>query len=245
MLSIFKKRYGKEVDFSLLGTDMHSHLLPGIDDGSPDVPMSDQLIQGLLSLGYKKLITTPHVISDLYPNNPTTISSAFHRLKSETGISQTSFPLQYAAEYMLDESFDKFITNGSLLCIKDKYVLVEFSFISPPPNFKQKLFELQLNNYQPILAHPERYMYFFQNRSVFEELRSHGCLFAVNLLSFTGHYGKATTDLANYLLKKNFIEFLGTDLHHPRHLEALRNASQLNSVIRTLADSGNLLNPRL
>ncbi|HKP32616.1 MAG TPA: CpsB/CapC family capsule biosynthesis tyrosine phosphatase [Chitinophagaceae bacterium] len=245
MISFFKRRFGKDVDFSPLGTDMHSHLLPGIDDGSPDVATSDELIKGLQSLGYGKLITTPHVISDLYPNNTSTISAAYQKLKSETKIPQASFPVEYAAEYMLDENFDKHITDGSLLCIKEKYVLVEFSFISPPPNFKQKLFELQLNHYTPVLAHPERYLYFLHDKQIFEDLRSHGCLFAVNLLSFLGYYGKPTAELANYFLKKNYIELLGTDLHHPRHLEVLRNGSQLSSVIGNLTDSGNLLNPRL
>src|SRR4029453_17249681 len=103
MLSIFKKTRTKSVDFSQLGTDMHSHLLPGIDDGSPDVQMSDLLIKGLLDLGYKKLITTPHVMADLYPNTPSTIQAAFDRLKVETQLSSVNFPVKPAAEFMLDD----------------------------------------------------------------------------------------------------------------------------------------------
>ncbi len=246
MFSIFKKSKSVATDLSGLVTDMHSHLLPGIDDGSPDVETSDILIKGLLDLGYKKLITTPHVMSDLYPNTESTIDSSFKNLKQHSSVSRVSFPLQYAAEYFLDEHFDKLLKDGKeLLCITNKVVLVEFSFVAPPGDYKSKIFELQIQGYQPVLAHPERYLYFAGNKLIFDELKTIGCRFAVNLLSFTGYYGKPAADLANYFIKKNYIDLVGTDLHHPRHLDSLRNAPQLESVVKGLLDKGNLMNPKL
>ena len=246
MFSIFKKKKSEEVQFSQLGTDMHSHLLPGIDDGSPDVQMSDLLIKGLVDLGYKKLITTPHVMADLYPNTPSTIRTAFDRLKGETQLSSVNFPIRTAAEFMLDDGFDRLLANsGSLLTIGNNMVLVEFSFAAPSADYKEKIFEIQLRGYVPVLAHPERYLYWVGNKQVYEELKTSGCLFAINMLSFTGYYGKPCLDLAHYFLKNNYISFLGTDLHHLGHLEALQRAHQLMPVINQLLDKGTLQNPLL
>ena len=246
MFSIFQRKRSTRVNFSQLATDMHSHLLPGIDDGASDVMMSDELIKGMLDLGYKKLITTPHVMADIYPNTPSTIAAAYEKLKKKSQVSQVNFPLQTAAEYLLDERLDKMLQQSEpLLCISDKMVLIEFSFVAPPADYKEKIFQLQMHGYLPVLAHPERYLYWGGNRLVIDELKTSGCLFAVNMLSLIGHYGKPPLDISNYLLKKNYIDFLGTDVHHPRHLEALRSAHQLMPVINQLLDGGGLLNPRL
>ena len=230
-----------------MATDMHSHLLPGIDDGSPDAHTSDVLIKGLMELGYKKLVTTPHIMADVYPNTPSTINSAYARLRNETHLSPINFPvLPGAAEYLLDDGFDQLLKHPEpLLCISAQLVLVEFSFIAPPVDYKEKLFQLQLRGYQPVLAHPERYLYWAGNKKVFDQLKTEGCLFAVNLLSLAGHYGKPALELSQYLVKKNYIDFLGTDLHHERHLELLQKSHQLMPIINHLLDDGNLQNPTL
>jgi tyrosine-protein phosphatase YwqE len=246
MLSIFKKSLPRRVDFSPLVTDMHSHLLPGIDDGAPDVQTSDVLIKGLIELGFSKLITTPHIMADIYPNNYSVIEKTYQHLRSNTELPTVGFPVTPAAEYLLDDGFDELIKEQqSLLPIKDNLVLVEFSFAAPPNDYKEKIFQMQLSGYHPVLAHPERYLYWYGNKRIMDEFKTIGCLLAVNILSFTGYYGKASLDLANILLKKNYVDFLGTDLHHMRHLEALQQSQQVMPVINQLLDKGNLLNPRL
>lgn len=243
MLSIFKKKSSSNIDYSAVGTDMHSHLLPGIDDGSAAAEDSLAFMKGLQELGYKKFVTTPHIMADLYPNTTATIEAAFEKIKQAGG---NDVPLMPAAEYMLDESFDELIRRGvQLRCIHESTVLVEFSFVTAPLDFKEKIFNLQMSGYQPLLAHPERYLYFSGNKAVYDELKSAGCQFAVNLLSFTGYYGKGSTELAQYLFKKDYIDYLGTDLHHQRHLDALRQAHAAMPVIQKLADSGKLMNGKL
>ncbi len=243
MISIFKKRSSSAVDFSAVGTDMHSHLLPGIDDGATDTGQSLELIQGLQDLGFKKFITTPHVMTGLYPNSTATIQAAYGKLKGAGG---DDLPVKAAAEYFLDEHFDELVKNNEpLLCINDKTVLVEFSFVTTPMNYKERLFELQLRGYQPLLAHPERYLYFANNRKVYDEFKDAGCQFACNILSFTGYYGKQPVELANFLLRKDYIDFLGTDLHHHRHLDALRKAQAVMPVVQKLRDAGRLMNSHL
>ena len=246
MFSIFKKKYTAKTDFSGLRTDMHSHLLPAIDDGAADVPDSIELINGLLDLGYEKFITTPHIFWDMYKNDAATIGSAHQVLKKEMDILHMTTPLMTAAEYYLDDYFDSLLEMKTpLLTIKDKMVLVEFSFIAPSANFKQQMFQMQINGYQPVLAHPERYLYFANNKKTLDDLRSAGCLFQLNLLSLTGYYGKPTNELARYLIKMDYIDLLGTDLHHLRHLEALRFSPHLMSTVAALLDSGRILNPTL
>jgi len=246
MLSIFKKKSARSVDFSPLVADMHSHLLPGIDDGSTDVQNSDLLIKGLTDLGFSKLITTPHVMADIYPNNNSIIENTYQVLKRNSQVSSVNFPVTPAAEYLLDDGFDQLLTQKEpLLAIKDNIVLVEFSFAAPPNEFKEKIFQMQLHGYQPVIAHPERYLYWYGDKKIMDQFKTIGCFLAVNILSFTGYYGKPSLELANFLLKKNYIDFLGTDLHHIRHLEALQQAYQLMPVIAQLLDKGNLQNPRL
>ena len=247
MFSIFKKKQPVGVvDLSGLKTDMHSHLLPGIDDGSPDVVTSIELIQGLQDLGYQKFITTPHILLGMYDNDPQTIGHAHKKLREEIQSRKIVVDIAAAAEYFLDDHFENLLNEKTaFLTIKDNLVLVEFSFIDISANYKKLLFNLQIQGYQPILAHPERYVYLSRNLHIFDELKSAGCLFQLNLLSLAGGYGKPTMELAQVLLKKDYIDLIGTDLHHSRHLQALRNSPQVMPVINKLLDAGRLLNPSL
>ena len=242
MFSLFNKKKSHNIDFSIIGTDMHSHLLPGIDDGSPDTEISTRLIKGLMDLGYKKFITTPHVMQDLYLNSPATIHSAHDFLKES--LQTFSVDIRPAAEYFMDNYFDQLLEkNEPLLTLKDNLVLVEFSFVNPPINVQETLFQMQIKGYQPVLAHPERYTYLLRNKAFYDTLKNAGCLFQLNLLSLTNYYGKEAADLASYLINKDYINIVGTDLHHERHLEALRNyPSAAFTTIQRMADRGKIMN---
>jgi protein-tyrosine phosphatase len=243
MFSIFKRKYPlKEVDFSAIKTDMHSHLVPGIDDGSPDTATSVTLKKGLEALGFAQFITTPHIMWDMYKNTTETIEDALQQLQQEPNQQN----IRPAAEYFMDEYFDGLVNRDEpLLTISAKKVLVEFSFVSPPMDLKEKLFNLQMKGYQPILAHPERYQYFSGKKSMYDDFKSMDCLFQVNLLSLSGYYGKIPAELASYLISKKYIDFVGTDLHHQRHLEALQNSKGILHPVSQLLDSGKLQNPSL
>jgi protein-tyrosine phosphatase len=247
MFSIFKKKKKTAtVDLSGIGTDMHSHLLPGIDDGSTDVDTSLQLINGLRDLGYRNLITTPHIMWDMYKNDVSTIEPAKQQVQQALTATASPVALHAAAEYFLDDHFDQLLEkNVPLLTIKDNWLLVEFSFVTAPMNYKEKLFNLQIKGYKPILAHPERYLYIRPETGWYDELKTEGCYFQVNLLSLSGYYGKAAYELARFLLKKQYIDLLGTDMHHTRHLQALQQAGHIMAPVNSLLDSGKLLNTTL
>jgi protein-tyrosine phosphatase len=247
MLKIFSKTKtsGAHADFSMLNADMHSHLIPGIDDGSPDMETSLQLIRGLSQLGYKKLITTPHIMGDMYKNEREDILKRLSALTAAVHTEGLQVEIHAAAEYFLDDFIaDKIKKNEPLLTISGKMVLVEFSLAHPSLSLKDILFDLQMQGYQPIIAHPERYIYLENHKAFYDELKDIGCLFQLNLLSLSSYYGRTAHDLAQYLIRKGYYDLVGTDLHHVRHLEALRNPS-LTAPLQKLLESGKIRNAEL
>src|SRR6185369_2068019 len=241
----FKKKISAPPVFDLIKADMHSHLLPGIDDGAPDVETSIRLIKGLRQLGYKKLITTPHILWDLYKNTNEIISEKFELLRQKLQEENVDVELEAAAEYYIDDHLEQLLSRKEpLLSFGNKLVLVEFSLASAPFDLKEVLFEMQLQGYYPVIAHPERYTYKAGQKFFFYELKVIGCLFQLNILSLTNHYGSDTTELAGYLCKKGYYDLIGTDLHHSRHLDALQHSS-ISSQLKRLLDSGKIQNPNL
>jgi protein-tyrosine phosphatase len=246
MFSFFKRKHSESgAGLEGLRSDMHSHLIPGIDDGSPDVDTSIRLIRGMTELGYKKIITTPHINADSYPNTPAVIREGHAAVTAELKKQNIGVEFHAAAEYLLDDGFSRTLeTGGEFLTLKDNLILVEFSFVVPAMNIKDILFQLQLKGYQPVLAHPERYLYFAANKGWYDQLRDAGCLFQLNLLSFRGHYGKDSQQLADWLIKKGYVELLGTDLHRAQHLEGL-DSSRIRDKVSALLDTGKIMNPEL
>jgi len=223
MFSIFKKKVptNNSAYFPIV-TDIHSHILPGIDDGSPDIETSLFLIDGLIKLGIKQSVATPHIIGDLYRNDASSINNSLSLLKKTLLEKQINFKVSAAAEYMLDAYFLELLsTKIPLLTIKDNLVLTEFSYADKPYNVEQIVFAIITEGYQPILAHPERYGYYHNDFKQYNFLYELGFLFQVNLLSLTGYYGKPAAKAASYLIKNNLASFVATDLHHERHLNAL------------------------
>ncbi len=202
--------------------DIHSHLLPGIDDGSPDLDTSIELIQKMSSYGIKNFVTTPHILGEMYPNTPEIIKEKLQLVQEELKKRNiTDINIDAAAEYMLDEQFSIILEEGELLTIKGNLVLVEMSYFSPPINLFEILFQLQLKGYKPILAHPERYNSYHTDFRMYQKLKNAGCLFQLNLLSLTEHYGKYVQKTTDRLLKENMYDFVGTDTHHINHLKLL------------------------
>lgn len=240
-----KKKEETVLDLGWLHADMHSHLLPGIDDGSGNMAVSLDLIKGLQNFGYKKIITTPHILWEIYPNTRENITQSLGWLKEAVQEEGIDIELHAAAEYFIDEHFQEELkAKVPLLTVSGNKVLVEFSMVTAPMDLQQVLFELQIQNYHPIIAHPERYVYLSSRKELFDELKDAGYSFQLNLLSLTGYYGKAVQELAEYLCKKDYYDYAGTDMHHERHLQMLQKLSSSASFAR-LRDSGVLKNAEL
>jgi tyrosine-protein phosphatase YwqE len=248
MFQLFKKKTNSSAvpfPFSKLEVDMHSHIIPGVDDGSADMETSLELIRGMAELGYRKLIATPHIMWDMYRNTPELLRERLTLVQE--AVKKEGLPVEIfvAAEYYLDEHVEELLRNKEpLLTISGNKVLTEFSMAFPSLNIRELLFNLQMEGYQPVIAHPERYVYLNHNKGFYDELRDAGCLFQLNLLSVTGYYGRSVLELAQYLLKKGYYDIIGTDLHHEGHLARLRSL-QADSSLQDLMDSGKLLNSSL
>ena len=201
---------------------MHSHILPGIDDGSPDVETSIALVRGLMEMGITRSVASPHVICDIYRNTPATIGAALETLQNAIKKEGLDFTVSAAAEYMLDPYFFELLqSEAGLLTIKDNLVLTEFSFGFMPESPKQMSFAILTAGYTPILAHPERYAYYHKNYNAYHILQELGFVLQVNLLSVTGYYGPQVAKAAKYIIQNGLASFVGTDLHHQRHMDAM------------------------
>lgn len=236
MFGLFKKRKEQQpsLNFDAIGVDMHSHVLPGIDDGAKDPQESIALIRTMMSLGIKKIIATPHVMNDYYRNTPTTIKDALAILKAELIKENIDIPVEASAEYFFDEIFIDLVERDELLPICKKYILFEFSFVSPPPVFIPTLQKLKDRGYQPILAHPERYPYYTLDQ--YKNLKAWGCMLQLNTISLTGYYGRETKSVAEDLVDNHLVDFISSDMHATRHADAFIKSLEMPYVQRLLAD---------
>ena len=237
MFSFFKSQpKNARRDFAHIGVDMHSHLIPGIDDGAKNLDDSLALIGRLQDLGFQKIITTPHVYQQYYPNTSETILSGLETVRAAVAERGMNIEIEAAAEYFMDETFAELIEKRDLLTLNGKYVLVEVSFFGLPPTLDLMLFRMQVNGFQPIMAHPERYTYFKSDLSGYQDLKDAGCLLQVNTLSLAGYYGPEVQKMATKLIKAGLIDLIGTDLHHERHAAALAGAFKKSDFVKTLSE---------
>ncbi|PWA04033.1 tyrosine-protein phosphatase [Flavobacterium psychrotolerans] len=198
--------------------DIHSHLLPGIDDGAQTIEDTLSLVTAVKKLGFEQCITTPHIMKNVWDNTRVNIETTLSATAKDLKVKNNGIPMKAAAEYLLDANFVTLFQNEPLLVLKDNYVLVEVSYINAPLQLYDILFELQVAGYKPIMAHPERYSFYHHNFEEYLKLKHSGCLFQINLLSTIGYYGNEVAKTAEKLLKKGMIDFVGSDVHHQNHV---------------------------
>lgn len=248
-MSVFSKFFGakklsKPVDFSSIGTDFHSHLIPGIDDGVQSLEEAVELIRGMHEMGFKKLITTPHIQFEFFKNDPEIINNGLESVKKavkEAGISVT---LEAAAEYLLDDGFTGKMNSGKLMTFGDNFVLVETAFFSEHPNFKQFVFDLQIEGYKVILAHVERFTYWYNNFDKYKQLKDRGIYLQINTVSLSGYYSNEEKKIAEKLVDEDMVDFIGSDMHNKNYLDAL-NSARYEKYVEKLVNSERLLNKQL
>lgn len=223
MWNLFRRKNDSSIRL-FFNTDMHCHILPGVDDGSRDMEMSLELIDRMRAMGLTRLIATPHVFVDRFPNTPEILDNALHELNSalaERMDEEQPFVVERSAEYHLDELFVEQLEAGLLTPLPGNHLLIENSFLQEAWGMDGMIFDLKIKGYNPILAHPERYRYYHSNRDRYEELHARGVKFQVNILSLAGYYGKPEMIIANWLMNNDMIDYLGTDLHNHSYSDAI------------------------
>jgi tyrosine-protein phosphatase YwqE len=248
-MNLFKKLFKTApklppIDLSILGTDVHSHLIPAIDDGSKSLEDSIAMLKKFSSLGYKKVITTPHVMSDFYRNSPETILGGLETVKAELTQQGITIEIEAAAEYYLDFHLSDLIAEKKVMTFGDNYVLFELSFSQEQPNVNEIVFELITEGYKPILAHVERYPFYNNDWKRIEEYRDRGVLLQMNMLSLSGHYGPHVKRMAEQLIDRDWIDLIGSDCHNIHHLELI-DQMRTNPYLHKISKKENLLNKRL
>lgn len=240
MISFFKNIFQskpKEVlkDFSGIAVDMHSHLIPGIDDGSKSNEQSLEMIQRLSDLGFSKLITTPHIMSGGYDNTTDIIQDGTAKLKEFLKSQSVEMELECSSEYYLDGHFENLIKKNDLMPFGKNYILFELSYMFKPTNMESVIFELSLEGYRPILAHPERYN-FLADKSLkeYKKIKEKGALLQLNLFSLVGAYGPVAKAIAEDLIKEGMIDFVGSDLHNPTQLSYFDQLLESQALVQLI-----------
>ena len=231
MLSLFKPKPILKDLIPDNHIDIHSHLLPGIDDGAKTFEETLRLTSTLMDFGVASFITTPHIIQHVWDNTHAQINANKSTTAAALEQQGITVPFRAAAEYLMDDQFVRLFESGDLLTLKDNYVLVEMSYINAPIQLYSILFDLQVAGYIPVLAHPERYLFYHNNFSEFLKLKRAGCVFQLNLLSVVGYYGPGIAKIAEQLLQKSMYTYVGSDVHHDKHIAAFEQKVTIKDLI--------------
>jgi protein-tyrosine phosphatase len=247
-MGIFSKIFSKSTrttvaaDLSVLKCDVHSHFIPGIDDGAQTMEDSLGMLREFSAMGYKKVVTTPHVMSDAYRNTPEIILAGLAKVREAVKAANISIEIDAAAEYYLDFEFEKLIEEKKVLTFGSNYVLFELAFINPPDSLYGVIFKLITNGYRPVLAHPERYTFWHNDFKKYEELVEKGVLLQLNINSLTGHYSPKVKAIAERMIDQNMISLLGSDCHRMDHINLIKHGAVYEKALHKLIGSGRLLN---
>jgi protein-tyrosine phosphatase len=219
-----------------LTTDLHSHLLPGIDDGVETLEQAEEIILHFRQLGYTRLITTPHVMSDAYRNTSDGILAKLAELRAHLQHKGIAITVEAAAEYYLDETVMEMLeANKPMLTFGAKYLLFETNFLTEPFNLKEFIFLANSKGYKPVLAHPERYLYLQQSWDKLQDLQDRGVYFQLNISSITGYYSKGVQVTAHKLIDKGWVHFLGSDCHNFQHVKLVEAAQRTKYYQKALS----------
>lgn len=232
------------VDLAALRCDVHSHFIPGIDDGAPTLEASMELLRAMCDLGFTKVVTTPHVMSDGYRNTPEIILGGLDKLRREVKAQGLDLAVDAAAEYYLDHELERKVAERQVLTFGKDLLLFELPFVNEPAILLQVVFAMQTQGYRPVLAHPERYGFWQQDLARCEQLKERGVLFQLNTIALMGGYGPSVRKQAEKFIDKGWYELIGSDCHRMDHVHALRD-SLTEPYLHKLVDSGKLLNPTL
>jgi len=239
----FKKKEEPLPGYDFAGVDMHSHLIPGIDDGAKTIEDSLMLVRNLHQLGFSKFYTTPHIMSDYFRNTPEIINNGLAELREAVKAEGIPVEINAAAEYYIDDGFLKKLENEKLLTIGENYLLFEVSYINCPDNIDEIIFRMQVLGYKPIMAHPERYPFWYKTFEKYQALHDQGVLLQVNINSLSGYYGIDAKKIADKMVENNLVDLIGTDCHHMKHIEGLKRGLA-DPFLKKLANA-DLLNSKL
>ena len=221
MFNFFKKKHEPKTLF--YHTDVHCHLLPGVDHGSPDIETSLHLLNREMDMGINHIIATSHVTKNTFENTPETLRPAYDKLQEAVKNAGMDMKIDLSAEYRIDDFSMAQFKNNIFLLFPNRHILLENAFQQEILGMDELMFDMQLKDITPILAHPERYDYYARKKSRYTTLHNAGVLFQINILSFTGYFGEGAKQTAHWLLEHDYIDFLGSDMHNESHADIIHD----------------------
>ena len=226
LFSFLRKSKRPEKPVAEITTDIHSHFIPAIDDGAQSMEETLDLLREMQSLGYKKVITTPHTMTNSFDNTPEIILTGLEKVRSAIEKEEDlNIEIEAATEYYLDESFlDRLENKEKLLTFGDNYVLVETGFMNEAPELKEASFLMTMQGYKMVLAHPERYLYLIDNKTLLEDLLDRDIILQLNIVALTGCYSKPVQKFAESLIDMEAVKLAGSDCHNMGHIELMKQA---------------------
>ncbi|MEL7005654.1 MAG: CpsB/CapC family capsule biosynthesis tyrosine phosphatase, partial [Bacteroidota bacterium] len=235
VIGLFKKNK-RVTTQEQLKVDLHSHLIPQIDDGVESTEESLEILKELVNLGYQKVITTPHIMSDFFNNSEEKILTGLNSLRSAIRSENIPITIEAAAEYYLDEAFYERISDpkDEFLTFGNNFLLFETSFMNEPFYLKDFIFKITSRGITPVMAHPERYAYIQANYDMIDDLLNRGVLLQININSLDGYYSKEVKRLAERIIDEGKVHFIGSDCHNAKHLSVLKKARERKYYMKAL-----------
>jgi protein-tyrosine phosphatase len=194
-------------------------------------------------MGFRKVITTPHIMSDYFRNTPEIIKEGLEKVRAAIREHDIPMEIDAAAEYYVDDGFGQKLENEKLLTFGNNHLLFEISYINCPDNISETIFRMQVLGYKPVMAHPERYPFWYNNFSQYQSFRDQGVLLQVNINSLSGYYGYEAKKIAEKFIESGMVDLIGTDCHHLKHVEGLKRGLKEKSMKKLF--ELNLLNKHL
>lgn len=227
-------------------TDVHCHLVPAVDDGSPDMPTSLLLLEEMHNMGLNRIFISPHMTQEKYENTKQSLMPHFDALLQAASQAGIPVEMHLHTENRIDAFFLQQLTNHNLLMLPGNRLLIENPFIQEPMNLRELIYDLRQNGITPILAHPERYDYYYRvNPEQYFQLSQAGLQFQINLLSLAGQYGRIEREVALELLANGLVQWIGTDIHRPAHIKTIQQYLLSSHARRDLKLIVNLQNDSL
>jgi len=209
--------------------DLHCHILPGLDDGSPDLTTSLEMARIAVDDGIDTIVATPHWLVDIGPT-PIQIRTAAQQLQTALTDHNLALTVLPGAEVRAHPQLLEMVSRSEVMTIADdgNYLLIELPFIGIPNYLEQLCFELQIAGITPILAHPERAELMQRQPELCARLVERGCLIQVNAPSLRGDYGRTIRRIATDLIRRELVHVIASDAHnatsHPPVLRKVRRA---------------------
>lgn len=194
--------------------DIHSHILPGIDDGSKSLAESIEMLKKMEGLGFTDIICTPHYIENTkYIFNNSQRERIMNIVQMAAERAGLKIRLHPGNEIFVSNNLRTLISNGQASTVGKNIILFELPRDGHINNLEDLTFDIRLHGYELILAHPERYLEFQKNPELARNLHKKGIYFQCNYSSISGYYGKESKKLAKFLFKNHLVDFLGSDIH--------------------------------